>query len=281
MQPGNAAWGFRETPLEQQLEITRKLGLSLLETGIAGHENDRLQAGATDADIAGVRSLFENVGVSLACASTGNDFTQPDEAGCLADLEKVMEVLSIGSRLGVRQLRIFAGFSPAEEVVGKRWERMVACLNAAAAEARRRGIALVVETHGGVGNVPGGIAHFHSTSTQPSLLARWLGEVPPDIGILFDPANLGAVGMSETQMLALYNALHPRIAAFHLKDFRRVGVSALQPCACGEGQLDWGVLWPEFRRFPGPGLVEYELTADIEDGLKRTLQFLEPPRTTP
>ena len=32
---GNASWGFRETPLEKQLEITSEMGLELLELGIA------------------------------------------------------------------------------------------------------------------------------------------------------------------------------------------------------------------------------------------------------
>ena len=42
MKIGPAAWGFRETPLEKQLEITKNLGFSYLELGIAGHENDFL-----------------------------------------------------------------------------------------------------------------------------------------------------------------------------------------------------------------------------------------------
>lgn len=271
---GTAAWGFRETPLPEQLEITRKLGLSQLELGIAGHENDRLQIGTSDGDIVAVKALFAEHGVSLEYASTGNDFTQAGEAACFADLEKIKRVIAIAARLGVHYLRIFAGFSPAEEVIGERLERMVSCLNAAAAHADLLGVTLAVETHGGVTNVPGGITHFHSTSTQPELLDRWLGEVSPRVGILFDPANLGAVGMDEAQILSLYGDLLPRISTLHLKDFKRVSATALQPCACGEGQLDWSGLWEMFRLFPGAGFMEYEITADIEDGLNRTLLHL-------
>lgn len=274
IQIGSAAWGFRETPLIKQLEITRKLGLSLLELGIAGHENDRLQIGASDRDILAVKASFAQHGVSLEYASTGNDFTHASEAACLADLEKVKSVIGIAARLGVRCLRIFAGFSPAEEVIGERWKRMLSCLNAAAAHADLLGVTLAVETHGGVSNVLGGIAHFPSTSTQPELLSRWLGEVSPSMQILFDPANLGAVGMDEAQILKLYGTLLPRICTLHLKDFKRVSDSALEPSACGEGQLDWGRLWETFRLFPGAGFIEYEPVADIEDGLNRSLTHL-------
>jgi sugar phosphate isomerase/epimerase len=274
MQFGCAAWGFRETPLEQQLEITRQLGLDILELGIAGHENDRLQVDASESAIASVPALYYRKGVSLKGASTGNDFTQEEPVACLADLEKVMRVTTIAARLGAHTLRIFAGFSPAAEVTGARWDRMVLSLNAAVEHASRHGVTLAVETHGGVKAVPGGITHFHSTSTRPELLKRWLNEVSPQVRLLFDPANLGAVGMNEVEILDLYHELQPRIASFHLKDFKRVSATALEPCACGEGQLDWSKLMPEFRAFPGVGFLEYEMTGDIVDGLKRTLQAI-------
>ena len=40
MRFGNAAWGFRETPLEKQFEITRNMGLDILEVGIANAPDD-------------------------------------------------------------------------------------------------------------------------------------------------------------------------------------------------------------------------------------------------
>lgn len=274
MQFGSAAWGFRETPLEQQLAITRELGLSFLELGVAGHENDFLQVDATAEQLSRVGELFQRYGVSLRAVSTGNDFTQADESACKTDLEKIMHVTALAEALGARTLRIFAGFSPAEEVTGARWKRMVSCLNEAVEHASRHGVTLAVETHGGVKSVPGGIAHFHSTSTRPELLTRWLGEVSPKARLLFDPANLGAVGMNEAEILALYRQLQPQIAVFHLKDFKRISPTAIQPCACGEGMLDWTQLMAGFRAFEGIGFLEYEMTGDIVDGLKRTLKAI-------
>jgi sugar phosphate isomerase/epimerase len=271
LQFGAASWGFRETPLERQLEITQALGLDELELGIAGHENDVLQLGATAETLMQVQALFAGHGIPLLHASTGNDFTQADEAACLASLEAVKRVSEIAAKLGARHLRIFAGFSPEEEVQGARWELMVRCLNEAVRYAAPLGLTLAVETHGGVKSVPGGVVHFDSTTTRPELIARLLCEVDKRATILFDPANLGAVGMSEGTILALYRTLRPRISALHLKDFKVVGSNALQPCACGEGKLDWEILMHEFREFSGVGFMEYENTEDIEAGLKRTL----------
>ncbi|MDR1280724.1 MAG: sugar phosphate isomerase/epimerase [Opitutaceae bacterium] len=294
---GTASWGFRETPLEQQLAITRTLGLTTLELGIAGHENDVLQTGATDETIGSVRALFKKHGIAITHASTGNDFTSADPVAVAADLAKVKIVIEIARKLDIRFLRIFAGFSAMEDVPagGDRWRRMVASLNAAVAHAARHDIVLTVETHGGVRGVPqipGSVVHFHSTSTSPRHLERWLSEVDPRLRLLFDPANLGAVGMDTEKIIALYDLLRPRIASMHLKDFRPATNArktsatleapanasdigkAVFPCAAGEGPLDYNRLLAAFAGYEGAGFIEYELTADIEDGLRRSLKTL-------
>ena len=44
MRYGLAVWGLRFTPLREQLAMTRRLGVDLLELGIAGFRTDLLQA---------------------------------------------------------------------------------------------------------------------------------------------------------------------------------------------------------------------------------------------
>ena len=271
---GCAAWGFRETPLEQQLTVTRELGLSVLELGIAGHPNDFLRQTADAESIRRVRDWFDRAGIRLQCASTGNDFTHADAAACRASLEQVKKVIEVAALTGVKWLRIFAGFSPAAEVTGARWDLMITCLNAAIKHATEHGLRLGIETHGGVTTVPGGIRHFHSTSSQPELLLLMLEQLDKRAGIVFDPANLGAVGLNETAIINLFRRLRSRIVYLHLKDFRRLDAAALTPCACGEGQLNWAELNMALASFDGPGLIEYELPGDIVAGLQRSLHFL-------
>ena len=75
MRIGNAAWGLRETPLEEQLKITSAMGLDLLELSIAGYGKDFLQLDADQAKISKVKELFRQYKVALECGCTGNDFT--------------------------------------------------------------------------------------------------------------------------------------------------------------------------------------------------------------
>ena len=108
MQYGLAAWGLREEPLESQLAITSGFGLDLLEFSIANYARDVLRPGATDGEIERVKTLFRQHGVRLECGCTGNDFTGDDVE---EQVGKVIGVVDIAARLGIRYLRIFAGFS--------------------------------------------------------------------------------------------------------------------------------------------------------------------------
>lgn len=269
MQLGNASWGFRQIPLVKQLAITRAMGLETLELGIAGHKNDFLQLNATSAQIDQARNWFRQYNIKLLCASTGNDFTQVDSR----DSATVKRAINIAAQLGIRYLRIFAGFSPIDEVTGKRWDKMVTLLNEVVTFARQHNVIAALETHGGVEPYLDGIRHFDSITTIAACWKRLADEVVAPFGVVFDPANLGAVGMDEKQILDLYSKLP--VSYLHLKDFKETPQGALTPCACGEGRLNWRILWDELKNFIGPAMIEYELTEDIEDGLKRSQEYLQ------
>jgi sugar phosphate isomerase/epimerase len=269
---GNASWGFRKTPLKKQLEITQNMGLDLLELGIGGHENDFLQLDASDQDIFKVKRLFRQYNVKLFCASTGNDFTSADENECSEAMENVKKAIDIAERLGIENLRIFAGFSQVEEVVGARWNFMIKMLNEVLQYGQEHSVLPAIETHGGVEEYLDGIRHFNSTTTVKEKLNKLFSELKHPVGIVFDPANLGAVGMNENEIISLYKEFLPKIAYFHLKDFALKASGALEPSACGEGALDWNIIWEVLKDSSLPGMIEYELTEDIEDGLKRSME---------
>ena len=275
MKLGNAAWGFRETPLEKQLEITRSLGMNLLELGIGGHPNDFLQLDATERDIAQVKKLFEQFDVELLCASTGNDFTAAAENECIESLKNVKKAIEIASRLGIKYLRIFAGFSSAGEVTGKRWKRMINMLNEALKHGQKFNVLPAIETHGGVEEYLDGIRHFNSTTTAKETFAKLFDELEYPAGIVFDPANLGAVGMNTGEIIEWYRCFESRIAYFHLKDFADTKRGALSPCACGEGRLDWRLIWNTISSSHCPGFVEYEIPETVIEGIKLTLDNLK------
>ncbi len=273
MMLGNASWGFRETPLEKQLEITHSMGLSLLELSIAGHPNDRLQLDASTSQIATVKKLFKEYGVKLSCFATGNDFTLKNTAECFAQLEHVKKAVDICHELGGGYLRIFAGFEIVEEVIGERWQTMIDCLSETAEYCQGKNVIPVIETHGGVKNYDDGVEHFLSTSSAPDTLCRMLDELPKSIKVNFDPANLYAVGIKHPD--EIYLRIEDRVSYVHLKDFVRVPSSShLRPAACGESDMDWLTLMNVLSNYQGPMLIEYENVEDVESGCRRSLEFI-------
>ncbi len=261
---GNAAWGFRETPLEQQLKITKDMELELLELGIANAPND-LQIGG---DTSAVKELYEKYGIKLLCAATGNDFSN----GNKDDVEKIKKVVDMCCEMRVKYLRIFAGFSHVEDVTGKRWETMIDALNEVYGYAIPKNVIPVVETHGGVDAYPDGVVHFYSTSSKPDALVKMIDRVP-DIKINYDPANLYAVGIKNPE--DVYEMIKDKVCYIHLKDFVKTKSGRLLPASCGESDMDWKKVLEPIKDFDGPVLFEYENTEDTADGCRRCYEFIK------
>ena len=92
------------------------------------------------------------------------------------------------------------------------------------------------------------------------------------VAVTYDPANLAAAGQGEPA--AFFRRFREHIPYIHLKDFRDVPGGVL-PAACGEGRLDWPELMAALKEFDGPAMIEYELTGDVRDGMRRSLDFLK------
>ena len=262
---GNAAWGLREIPLERQLEITAAMKLPLLELSIANYHRDRLQLDSRSAEIRAVSRLFESFGVSPECGATGNDFTGDNWKQQLANVKRVIE---IAADVGIKKLRIFAGFSSDSVVIGERLDNMLSALAEIAKFAAGYGVVPTVETHGGVTAVGDAVVHYASASTRVDILEKI---VATGAALNYDPANLAAAGSIDPA--AFFTKFSAHIQSVHLKDFRAVP-GGVVPTACGEGILDWPLLLKTLENYGGPALIEYELTGDVEDGLKRSLEFL-------
>ena len=264
---GNASWGFRELALEKQLEITEKMGLQVLELAIANAPND-LSADADDRALECVRSLYQKHHIKLLCAATGNDFT----VGSAADLNKLQKVIDICAKLKIRYLRIFAGFSPVNDVRGERFEILLDCLKKSCDYAESRGVTLTLETHGGVIGHSDGVEHIMSVTTELAALKSILNAVPK-LSVNYDPANLYAVGISD--QAAFFHAIKDRVKCVHLKDFVKLPSGHLRPAACGDSDFDWKTVLHLLKDFDGPCLFEYELPENIAEGSGRCKSYIE------
>lgn len=269
---GAAGWGFREMDVPRQLDVVKELGLHSLELGIANAPKDVREDAAVEV-LEQIRSAYVQRGISLEFAATGNDFTLAEEALVEADVKKVLRVVDICSFLGIRCLRIFAGFSPYGEVDEMRFQRMIRALNLVTRYGKDQGVTAAVETHGGVAGFSDGVLHFHSVTTEITCLERLVKETDESLKFVFDPANLDAIpGADGKEVLEL---LGPRISYVHVKDFVRLPGDHLRSAAMGEGRADWKGMIKQVLRWTGDLMIEYEETEDIRDGTRRSRDFLE------
>ena len=273
MEYGNAAWGLRELPLEEQLKLTQAMGLHLLELSIANYHRDALQPDASAEQIRQVKALFAQYDVRPDCGATGNDFTAGSAADVRESLDRVKRAADIAAALGVKVLRIFAGFTSDSLVYGERFDRALEALQLAAEHVRGTGVRLAIETHGGVAATGDVLHHSATVTTRIDTMRKLLESLSAaEIGMNYDPANLAAVGDAAPERW--FGLFRDRIALVHLKDFRDVP-GGIVPAGCGEGRLDWKALLAAQKEYDGPALIEYELPADVEDGLRRSLRFLK------
>lgn len=269
---GLACWGMRELELRQQLELCARLGVRLTELDIANAPGGlSLACGAKE--LQQTARLFEAYGIPPRYAATGNDFTMADGGEVSAQIEKVRQVIEICEGLGIGFLRIFAGFSPAQEVTEERFGRMLDALETVCRYADSRKVRLVLELHGGVKPWGTGVTHFHSVSTRWDMAERLWREGPEELLFLLDPANLCAVGEDPVRY---YELLKGRIAYMHAKEFVRLSDGGLAPAACGAGTFDWKAFFENTGDFDGPVLIEYEQTQDVEEGMRASLNCLRP-----
>ncbi len=267
MEFGNASWGFRKLPLEEQLRITHGLGLELLELGIANAEGD-LPLCAGRKELENVQKLYEKYKVKLLYGATGNDFT----TGERKDVEKVKGAVDVCEKLGIKYLRIFAGFSPVEEVTGQRWDNMMSCIRESDDYAQNHGVFLAIETHGGVKAFEDGVEHFMSTSVKPDVLFKMLEELPKTVKLNFDPANLWAVGIKRPE--EIYKVCKDRVVMVHLKDFVKLSTGHIRPAACGDGEMNWKAVLRALADYKGAALFEYENTEDVEEGSAKCFKYI-------
>jgi sugar phosphate isomerase/epimerase len=262
--------------MTEWFDLAAGFGFKYLEFGIGGGHLGRLPEAPTAGDVATFRRLADRHGVTTHYCCLENDFTRPDAGEHDAHVGKVLAQLPAAADCGARVVRLFAGFTPADEMTEAIWGRLIQALATSAEAAAKRGMRIAIETHGAITPLPdGSLAHRPTVSTRRDALARLLREMPAQIGFNFDPGNLKAADPTDRRYAA--DLLAGRINYCHMKDWRRVG-DGWVACAPGDDDLDYAALFP-IEGFDGVYLIEYEPLEDTEDGLRRSLAYLR--RTFP
>jgi sugar phosphate isomerase/epimerase len=176
------------------------------------------------------------------------------------------------SALNVKTVRMFAGWTPAEELTERRWKNAMEALKELDRFALGLDMQIAIETHGTLQDFGAGRIHFTNLTTRFDLLERLLEEMPARMGILFDPANLRVAG--DRSLPDYVKLLNGRITALHLKDWVRNADDSWAAVAIGDADYDWAPVFNALQ-FDGVALIEYENCSDLAEGMRRSIAYME------
>lgn len=272
MKIGIAEWGLREIPFEEHFKFARELGISALEIGVEANCDYRLETYADDKDIESITSVVEqfHINTSFGCIGGGYDIEDEKELEDLVKSEK--DKLKALAKLNVKIVRIFVGWSPVEKLNEKKRNNMMTALNELDACAGMLDMKLAIETHGSLVKHGKGDLHINNVSTDWEELHWLLPNLPPHTGILFDPGNLRAV--IERPLMDYVELLNPYIIALHIKDWTQYEDGSWSTVAVGETEFDWAPIFKAMS-FDGVGLIEYENPKNVNEGMKKSIEYLE------
>ena len=279
MKIGCAEWGFRELPLEEHFQICQRLGIKTLEVGIGSEESifgsprvvGQLSERISDKEIDDFRRMRDRYGIATPFCALESDFLLHDPAAHERMLAKVLEQLPLAPRIDATHVRLFAGFTPLSEMNEALWAQMVVAFQRCDAMCQELGLVIGIETHGAYVEKDDVAHHINTITTDHDACARLVRELPGAVGILYDPANIKAAVPDDKRFCL--DVVNERINYVHLKDWARKK-DGWESAAAGDSDLDYRPLLAEMQ-YDGVYLIEYEVPADVEDGMRRSMAYLE------
>lgn len=127
--------------------------------------------------LADLKYRCTRAGLDISGTAIGNDFCSPDPSKLAAELKKTKEWIEHTSRLGGKTMRIFAGNLPKGQELEKTQARCAEKILEACEHAKKYGIILALENHGGI------------TSTAEQLLTLVKAAKHPNLGVNLDTGN--------------------------------------------------------------------------------------------
>jgi sugar phosphate isomerase/epimerase len=206
--------------LADWFNLAGRLGLEGADMSVA-HLTSR-----NPADLAQLRAQAEAAGVRIVMLVTYSDFTQPDPAQRLRQLDELKTNIEAAAHLGASFLRVTAGQAHpgVARADGIQWA--AEGLTAALEVATEAGITLAYENH----TIGYGWTHYDFSQPADIFLEIVARTVGTPLKILFDTANNLASG---DDPLAVLEQVKERVAMLHVNDIRRAG--QFEPVVVGTG----------------------------------------------
>ncbi len=268
---GCADWGFRLMPIEERTAHQRELGFTVVEIAAGDGHPGHLPARSDREQRRRFREAHRVNGLEVRYAAVPGDFALADRTALEEEIDRVCGAIADVADCGAVVVHVTASTKPLAEVDETRWANLLEALDRCQTRATQLGVTLTIETLGHAVERGGVVLHKHSVQSEPVALARLLRRMPPEMGVLWDPANAMAAGPDDPTCLA--GVVRGRVAACHLKDWRREG-DGWVAVAPGDGDLDLvGLL--DSAGYDGVCLVEYENPPDVVEGTRRGLAALQ------
>lgn len=197
---------------------------------------------------AAVQTGLRARGLAMPSIALRNDFTG-DADSIAASIDHLIRWLEIAASLGCGTARVWTG---RQRVDGAARRQIVEAFDKVVPHAQRLGVALAVETHGGLSN-------------DPSFLKDLCGRYSrASFGVCLDFGNLP----SDVRRAAIRN-LAPITNHVHVKsyEFNADGVETSVPLA-------WAITELRLAGFAGQWVIEYEGAPPYEAGINQTVSIL-------
>ena len=250
-----------ERTLADWFRLAAALGLDGADISVA--HLDSLDSAYLD----GLRRQAQDAGVVIAGMVTYTDFTHPHAAERQRHRQELRDYIAAAARLGVEFLRVTAGQNHpgVTRADGVAWaaDGLTAWVDAA----NTAGVTLVYENHA----IGYGWTHFDFSQTAPVFLEICARTADSGLKLLFDTANLLAVG---DDPLAVLEAVLPRVAALHVSDIRRAG--EFEPVPIGSGVTPLPAIFDRLRAAGFDGWISVEEASQSgEDGFQRAIPYVK------
>lgn len=187
-------------------------------------------------------------GLGMPSVALRNDFTG-DPQSMVASVDHVRSWLRTARTLGCRLARVWTGRQRSDTVAHR---QIVDAFDQAVEDACALGVALAVETHGGLSN-------------DPEFLTGLCSRYPRHaFGVCLDFGNLPV-----EQRVPLIRRLAPLTNHVHVKSYRfdDHGEETTVPLA-------WAITQLDAAGFRGQWVIEYEGSPPYEEGIERTVAVL-------
>ncbi len=268
-------WGQYKLDLQEFIAKAAALGYSAVELmGKRPHLSvldyqERPGPPGDESSLEAIRECAKRHGVEIACVAGYTDFTAGKAAAEVPFVEMqvayVRELARMASRIGATTVRVFTGYSTAEQAYLEDWKKCTLATRECAAVAEEYGVILGVQNH-------------HDTAVSCDAYVEFLNDVDhPNCRAMFDP---WAPALHGEDLARCARVLAPRMVQTTLADYVRLKRFAYMPglvnyrpmpemvraVPLGEGFVDLESFFKGLKDGGFTGHVAYEMCSPLRGG---------------